>query len=193
MAMSGFQVSRNVLAARRNLRNMQGINGSWRWTMGARILAAARQEASNWCKTLPAIAIPAPGAASSRLAVTIGPFVVLWLLTWLGLYFGYWISLLLVDSGGRLPRPPVHDPARLRPRLVLPQQGAQRLDRPRDRRAHLHAVRFLAPHPRGASRLVRQSDAPRHGRHRHADGAANISRCSRLGPAALSRSTAIRW
>ena len=94
--------------------------------------------------------------------------------------------------GCRLPRPPVHDPARLRPRLVLPQQVAQRLDRPRARRADVHALRFLAPHPRGASCLVGQSRAPRHGRHRYAHRRANISRCRGMAGCAIA-STGTRW
>ena len=46
-------------------------------------------------------------------------------------------------AGGRFPGPPVHDPARLRPRLVLPSALGQRLARPRARRPDPDRVRPL--------------------------------------------------
>ena len=52
-------------------------------------------------------------------------------------------------------------------------------------------VRFLAAHPRRASRHFRQSRPSRHGRHRHADGAANIWP-ARAGAGFATGSTAIR-
>jgi omega-6 fatty acid desaturase (delta-12 desaturase) len=56
----------------------------------------AAESASSWSKILARYRSPRTGRSLVELAVTIGPFVVLWLLAWLGLYFGYWISLLLV-------------------------------------------------------------------------------------------------
>jgi len=56
----------------------------------------ATESASSWSKILARYRSPRTGRSLVELAVTIGPFVALWLLTWLGLYFGYWISLLLV-------------------------------------------------------------------------------------------------
>src|SRR6187200_1223867 len=56
----------------------------------------ATESASSWSKILARYRSPRTGRSLVELVITIGPFVALWLLTWLGLYFGYWISLLLV-------------------------------------------------------------------------------------------------
>jgi omega-6 fatty acid desaturase (delta-12 desaturase) len=56
----------------------------------------ATEAASSWSKILARYRSPRTGRSLIELVITIGPFVGLWLLTWLGLYFGYWISLLLV-------------------------------------------------------------------------------------------------
>ena len=95
-------------------------------------------------------------------------------------------------AGRGLPGAAVHDPARLRPRRLLPPSPGQRLGRPRDRRADADALRFLAPHPRAASRHVRQSRSPRLRRHRYADGA-RISRRCRSGAGCAIACTGIRW
>ena len=95
-------------------------------------------------------------------------------------------------AGRGLPGAAVHDPARLRPRRLLPPPPRQRLGRPRHRRVDADALRFLAPHPRAASRHVGQSRSPRHRRHRYADGA-RISRRCRSGAGCAIASTGIRW
>ena len=56
----------------------------------------ATESASSWSKILARYRSPRTGRSLVELAITIGPFVALWLLTWLGIHFGYWISLLLV-------------------------------------------------------------------------------------------------
>jgi omega-6 fatty acid desaturase (delta-12 desaturase) len=64
--------------------------------MGEQFLAAVNGTAASWGKVLARYRSPHTGRSLLELAVTIGPFVGLWLLAWLGVYFGYWISLLLV-------------------------------------------------------------------------------------------------
>jgi omega-6 fatty acid desaturase (delta-12 desaturase) len=64
--------------------------------MGEQLLAAVNGTAASWSKALARYRSPHTGRSLLELAITIGPFVALWLLTWLGIYFGYWISLLLV-------------------------------------------------------------------------------------------------
>src|SRR5829696_6964198 len=67
--------------------------------------AAARQEASNWSRTLARYRNPSVARSLLEIGITIGPFVALWAATWLGIYFGYWISLLLaVPAAGFLVR-----------------------------------------------------------------------------------------
>ena len=67
--------------------------------------AAARQEASNWSRILARYRNPSAARSLVEIAVTLGPFVALWAATWLGLYFGYWISLVLaIPAAGFLVR-----------------------------------------------------------------------------------------
>jgi omega-6 fatty acid desaturase (delta-12 desaturase) len=67
--------------------------------------AAARQEASNWSRILARYRNPSAARSLVEIAITLGPFVVLWAATWLGLYFGYWISLVLaIPAAGFLVR-----------------------------------------------------------------------------------------
>ena len=67
--------------------------------------AAAMQQASNWSKTLARYRNPSAARSLVEIAITLGPFVALWTATWLGLYFGYWISLVLaVPAAGFLVR-----------------------------------------------------------------------------------------
>ena len=67
--------------------------------------AAAKQEASNWSKTLARYRNPSAARSLIEIGITLGPFVALWTATWLGLYFGYWISLVLaVPAAGFLVR-----------------------------------------------------------------------------------------
>ncbi len=66
---------------------------------------AARHETSNWSRIL--VRYRSPNAARSfiEILITFGPFVLLWAATWLGVYLGYWISLLLaVPAAGFLVR-----------------------------------------------------------------------------------------
>jgi omega-6 fatty acid desaturase (delta-12 desaturase) len=74
--------------------------------------------ASGWTKVLARYRSPNSLRSLIEIVITIGPFALLWALAWLGLYLGYWFSLLLVI-------PVVHDPARLRPRLILSQPRAE--------------------------------------------------------------------
>ena len=73
------------------------------------------------------------------------------------------------DPGIRLHAAPVPDPARLRPRQLLQEQGRQRLGRPRDRHIHPHAVRRLGEKPFDAPRQLRQSRPARVRRHHDVD------------------------
>jgi omega-6 fatty acid desaturase (delta-12 desaturase) len=67
--------------------------------------AAARQEASNWSKALARYRNPSALRSLLEIVITIGPFAALWAATWLGLYFGYWISLVLaIPAAGFLVR-----------------------------------------------------------------------------------------
>src|SRR3546814_17465635 len=61
----------------------------------------------------------------------------------------------------------LHDPARVRPRRLLPPPPRQRLGRPRDRRADADSLRRLAPRPCHAPCRRRQPGPPRHRRNRH--------------------------
>ena len=87
--------------------------------------------------------------------------------------------------GSRLPRPPVHDPARLRPWCFLPPPSPQRLGGPRHRHADADALRRLASQPRRPPRQLGQSRGARHRRYQHADRA-GVPRLVALGPAGLS-------
>ncbi len=64
--------------------------------MGEQILAAANQSAASWSKALARYRTPHTGRSFVELGITIGPFLGLWALACVGIYFGYWISLLLV-------------------------------------------------------------------------------------------------
>ena len=67
--------------------------------------AAAKHEASNWSKTLARYRNPSAARSLIEIGITIGPFVALWAATWLGVYFGYWISLVLaIPAAGFLVR-----------------------------------------------------------------------------------------
>jgi len=59
-------------------------------------LADTRSEASRWSKALARYRSPNAGRSLLELLVTLGPFAVLWALTWVGIHYGYWMSLLLV-------------------------------------------------------------------------------------------------
>src|SRR5436309_14901152 len=66
---------------------------------------AAKLEASNWSRILTRYRNPSAGRSLVEILITFGPFVLLWAATWLGIYFGYWISLLLaVPAAGFLVR-----------------------------------------------------------------------------------------
>src|SRR3546814_10178360 len=78
----------------------------------------------------------------------------------------------------------LHDPARLRPRRLLPPPPRQRLGRARDRRADADSLRRLAPRPCHAPCRRRQPGPQRHRRHRHPYDR-RIPRPLVLGPPAL--------
>ena len=66
---------------------------------------AAKLEASNWSRILTRYRSPNAARSLVEILITFGPFVLLWAATWLGIYFGYWISLLLaVPAAGFLVR-----------------------------------------------------------------------------------------
>jgi acyl-lipid omega-6 desaturase (Delta-12 desaturase) len=56
----------------------------------------ARRDARAWSKLLAHYRAPHSGRSALELVITIGPFVLLWIAAWVGVHFGYWISLLLV-------------------------------------------------------------------------------------------------
>ena len=60
------------------------------------VLAAETVNASSWSKVLGRYRNPNSLRSLLEIVITIGPFALLWVLTWLGLYLGYWFSLLLV-------------------------------------------------------------------------------------------------
>ena len=60
------------------------------------VLAAETVNASSWSKVLARYRNPNSLRSLLEIVITIGPFALLWALTWLGLYLGYWFSLLLV-------------------------------------------------------------------------------------------------
>src|SRR5437762_4751387 len=67
--------------------------------------AATKQEASNWSRILTRYRNPSAARSLVEIAITFGPFVLLWAATWLGIYFGHWISLLLaIPAAGFLVR-----------------------------------------------------------------------------------------
>src|SRR4051812_36783693 len=50
--------------------------------------------ASGWTKVLARYRSPNSLRSLIEIVITIGPFALLWALAWLGLYLGYWFSLL---------------------------------------------------------------------------------------------------
>ena len=74
-------------------------------------------------------------------------------------------------AGRRISGAGLHDPARLRPRRLLPHPRYQRLGRPCVRRADDDALRLLEADALRPSCLLGQSRPSRHRRHRHLDGA----------------------
>ena len=52
--------------------------------------------AFDWARRLAPYRQPSHTRAVVELAITVGPFVLLWTAMWVALYFGYWIGLLLV-------------------------------------------------------------------------------------------------
>ncbi len=60
------------------------------------VLVAETVNASSWSKVLARYRNPNSLRSLLEIVITIGPFALLWALAWLGLYLGYWFSLLLV-------------------------------------------------------------------------------------------------
>src|SRR5882672_9903998 len=60
------------------------------------VLTAETVNASSWSKVLARYRSPSSLRSLAEIVITIGPFALLWALAWLGLYLGYWFSLLLV-------------------------------------------------------------------------------------------------
>ena len=164
----------------------------WTTTRYSAHPAATPSEARGWTQVLRSYRQPSDGRGIVEIGITLVPLVALWVLIWAALDVGYWLSLLLaVPAAGFLVRLFMiqHDcghGAFFRHRLV------ERLGRPRHRRADADALRFLAPHPRAASRHVGQSRSPRLRRHRYADGARISRRCRSWAGCAIA-CTGIRW
>jgi acyl-lipid omega-6 desaturase (Delta-12 desaturase) len=67
--------------------------------------AAVAPDARSWSKILSRYRDPSLGRAAFELAVTLVPFALLWFATWIGVYYGYWICLLLaIPAAGFLVR-----------------------------------------------------------------------------------------
>ena len=114
---------------------------------------------------------PNPAWSLAEIAMTVAPLVGLWAAMWGLLHISYWLCLALaLPAAGFLVRV-FHDPARLRPRRLLPHPRDQRLGRPCVRRADDDALRLLEADARRPSCLLGQSRPSRHRRHRHVDGA----------------------
>ena len=66
----------------------------------ARQLGAARP-ARDWIRILAEYREPDPLRSSFELAVTLGPFLILWALAWWSMSISYWltVSLSLVNAG----------------------------------------------------------------------------------------------
>jgi acyl-lipid omega-6 desaturase (Delta-12 desaturase) len=60
------------------------------------VLVTETVNVSSWSKVLARYRNPNALRSLLEIVITIGPFALLWALTWLGLYLGYWFSLLLV-------------------------------------------------------------------------------------------------
>jgi omega-6 fatty acid desaturase (delta-12 desaturase) len=58
--------------------------------------ASRAASAFDWARRLAPYRQPSGARALLELAITAGPFVLLWIAMWAALYFGYWIGLLLV-------------------------------------------------------------------------------------------------
>ncbi len=141
---------------------------------------------------MPAIAVRAPAAAWSSLRSRSDRSSRSGCSTWLGLYFGYWISLLLVvPAAGFLVRLFMiqHDCGHgsfFRSKWLNDWIGrvlGVLTFTPYDFWRHTHAVHHASSGNLGAAR---------HGRHRYAHRRANIWRCRGWGGCAIG-SIAIRW
>ena len=147
--------------------------------------------ARNWMQILAPYREPNHARSIVEIAITLVPLAALWALAWAASYVGlWWASLVLaVPAAGFLVRLFMiqHDcghGAFFRHRLANDWVGrviGVLTLTPYDFWRRTHAIHHAT---------LRQSRAPRHRRHRHADGA-RISGAVALGPAALSRSTAI--
>ncbi len=68
-------------------------------------LVKVPSEAAGWTQILARYRSPSPARSIVELAITAGPFVLLWVLMWATLDFGYWVCLLLtVPAAGFLVR-----------------------------------------------------------------------------------------
>ena len=68
-------------------------------------LAVPQKNAQSWAQILVRYRQPSVPRGIVEIAVTIGPFVALWIATWLALGVGYWLSLLLaIPAAGFLVR-----------------------------------------------------------------------------------------
>jgi omega-6 fatty acid desaturase (delta-12 desaturase) len=52
-------------------------------------------DARGWAQILACYRVPSLGRSIVELAITVGPFALLWFLMWAMLYLGYWVCLLL--------------------------------------------------------------------------------------------------
>ena len=80
-----------------------------------------------WLKILARYREPDPVRSVYEIVITAVPFFALWAIMLLLPALRLLAEPDPRRAGGRLPGPAVHDPARLRPRLVLPPPAGQRL------------------------------------------------------------------
>ena len=111
------------------------------------------------------------GRAWAQLATTLGLFAAVYALLLWGASTGLWAALALAAGGGPPPGAALHDPARLRPQLLLRVARRERLGGAPPERPDPDALRLLASRPRAPSRGRGRSGEPRVRRRRHADGA----------------------
>jgi len=55
--------------------------------------APTPRAAKDWIKTLATYRDPSALRSSFELAVTVGPFILLWALAWYSLSYSYWLAL----------------------------------------------------------------------------------------------------
>ena len=131
----------------------------------------ATTEVPRWTQILARYREPCRVRSVTELVITIVPLVLLWILMWATARPRLLVLPAARRAGGRLPRAPLHDPARLRPR-----RRSSAIASTNDWVGRVIGVLTLTPydfwrrtHAHPPCELG-QSRSPRHRRHRHADG-----------------------